>query len=128
MVVVARTSKLPVVIHVPEPFRAFMREVKQLILDGDDAATIESDDLLQCERAYGGLYDAENNRFGFRYFPGDDTQPTWDFDLSRDDIFRIAAGEMTQMTLYRCKDDRCRCLVPRPEWYCTNCDNPNDFA
>ncbi len=42
----------------PVNLQEFLHEVNELIETQDDAATIESDDLLQCECAYGGLIDA----------------------------------------------------------------------
>ena len=43
------------VVPMPDDLATFLREVHALIEADDDAATIESDDLLQCEIAYGGL-------------------------------------------------------------------------
>jgi hypothetical protein len=71
-------------VAIPRHFVDFLREVAALIEAGHEATTCQSDDLLQCDRAYGGLYDATNRRFAFRYFIDDEVK--WDFDLGVDDI------------------------------------------
>ena len=103
-----------------------MCDVNRLIHDGDESATtIESDDLLQCECVYGGLYDIVGKRFGFRYFRTDDA--TWDFDLDAHQIAQIADGTLTTLNLWQCSSGKCDCLYASEDSYCTHCDSIRHF-
>jgi hypothetical protein len=115
--------KLPADEMIPGGFAHFMRDVVALIDEGDEVAWMESDDLLQCERAYGGLYDEANGRYGFAYFVDDDEDSDicWDFDLDRQQIRDIASGKVTQIQLWRCEPD-CYRRFPRSDYYCAECD------
>lgn len=56
----SRKPKRCVTVELPFAFTKFMCEFNRRIEDGKEAATtIESDDLLQCDYIYGGLYDTE---------------------------------------------------------------------
>lgn len=122
----SRKPKERVVIELPSSFVDFMRDVNQQIADGDKAATIiESDDLLQCDRVYGGLYDVAGQRFGFRYFHTDEA--TWDFDLDAQQIAQIANGSLTSVTLWQCSSAKCGCLYATEDSYCTHCDSIRHF-
>jgi len=124
--VMARKPKQSVTIELPSAFTDFMRDVKRRIDHGDEAATIiESDDLLQCDCVYGGLYDAAARRFGFRYFHTDEV--TWDFDLDAQQIARIANGTLTTMTLWQCSNGECGCLYDAEDSYCMHCDSIRHF-
>jgi hypothetical protein len=117
-----RKPKHPVTIELPSAFTDFMREVHQQITEGDKAATtIESDDLLQCDRIYGGLYDVAGRRFGFRYFHTDDC--TWDIQLDAEQIAQIAVGPLTSVNLWQCSGGKCGCLYESQESYCMHCDS-----
>jgi hypothetical protein len=120
-----RQPKHGVSVELPAAFTDFMRDVYQRVADGDKAATtIESSDLLQCDRVYGGLYDSAKRRYGFRYFHTD--EHTWDFDLHLDDISAIATGSTTHLNLWQCKKD-CGCLHASENSYCTHCDSIRHF-
>src|SRR3990167_3844480 len=109
----ARKDKIRVDVDIPADFREFMKDVAHLIAIGDEAATWESDDLLQCDRAYGGLCDAAQKLYGFRILPGaEDVSSTvekighvtvyWDFLLKESEIHDIARGKLTSVPLWRC--------------------------
>lgn len=120
-----RKSKHSVSVELPTAFTEFIRDVQQRIMDGDEAATtIESDDLLQCECVYGGLYDISNRRYGFRYFHTDDH--TWDITLDADEISAIATGSTTHVNLWQCKKE-CGCFYSSEDSYCTHCDSIRHF-
>lgn len=119
---VFRKPKRSVTVELPSDFTSFMRDVIQRIADGDEAATtIESDDLLQCDRVYGGLYDVAGQRFGFRYFHADDA--TWDLDLDAQQIAQIANGTLTALNLWQCSGGKCDCLHAAKDSYCAHCDS-----
>jgi hypothetical protein len=123
---VSRKLKNSVTIDLPTAFTDFIRDVNQRILDGDEAATtIASDDLLQCDCVYGGLYDVARQRFGFRYFHTADA--TWDFDLDAHQIAEIANGTRTTMSLWRCSGGKCDCLYATEDSYCAHCDSIRHF-
>ncbi len=120
-----RQPKRSVSIELPSAFTDFMREVKQQIDAGDEATMIESDDLLQCDCIYGGLYDAAKRRFAFRYFHAEDV--TWDFDLDVQQIASIADGTQTTMTFWQCSNGKCDCLYHAEDSYCMHCDSMRYF-
>ena len=67
-------TKSPIRETIPDRFKRFLRDVVEAINQGDESAWMESDDLLQSERAYGGLYDTASGRYGFAYFIEDDEE------------------------------------------------------
>jgi hypothetical protein len=77
-------------VEAPPDLRQFLREVAELIDEGDEATLVESDDLLQCEYAFGGLADAETAAYAFTYFPRKGVKPNWEFDLSASEIREVA--------------------------------------
>lgn len=122
----SRKPKQSVTVQLPSAFVDFMHDVNQRIEDGDEAATtIESDDLLQCDCGYGGLYDIDGQRYGFCYFHTDDA--TWDFDLDAHQIAQIANGTLTAINLWKCLSDKCDCLYATEDSYCTHCDSIGNF-
>jgi len=79
-----RLSKKPETIEIPEGLSSFLADVHRMILEESEDATIESDDLLQCEFAYGGLEDAETGIYSFIYFPDErGTRNKWQVALSK---------------------------------------------
>ncbi len=117
-----RKRKHKVTVELPTEFVGFMRHVNELICDGDETATtLESDDLLQCECVYGGLYNAAEGRFGFRYFLTDGA--TWDLDLNAQQIAKIANGTLVALDLWQCPGRTCDCLYATEDSYCMHCDS-----
>jgi hypothetical protein len=136
----ARKEKRRVEVEIPADFRQFMKQVAHLIAIGDEAATVESDDLLQCERAYGGLCDGAQKSYSFRFFPGAQEGvssaaekepkfgPYWDFLFTESDINGIAHGNVTRVPLWRCANSECQCRHDSSDRYCPNCDNVLDYC
>ena len=124
----APKHKTRVEVAIPEKFREFMKTVTHQIEVGDEKAIIESDDLLQCDFAYGGLYDAEQKLYGFRLFPELDDGADWDFSLQEANIRAIADGHLTSVSLWQCSNSKCKCLHASEDSYCPNCDNVLDFC
>jgi hypothetical protein len=118
---VPRKPKRLVTLDLPRAFTEFMQHVDHLISIGDPRTTMESDDLLQCDRVYGGLYDRAGRRFGFRYFHGE--KATWEFDLSAQEIADIASGRVTQVSLWQCSGGKCGCYYAAEDAYCPHCDS-----
>lgn len=123
----ARNCKNQVAVELPTPFVEFMRHVDHLIASGDSATTTESDDLLQCDVVYGGLYDSAERRFGFRYFHGQGDRETWDLDLNAEQISAIAAGTLKKVELWQCPNGKCPSLHAREGAYCPRCDSIRHF-
>lgn len=120
-----RKPKTLLAVELPPAFTEFMKHVHHVISIGDDAATTESDDLLQCGRVFGGLYDRTKRRYAFRYFHNDDA--TWDFELDARQISQIAAGTLTEVELWQCSSGNCDCLYSTEDSYCTHCDSVRHF-
>lgn len=109
-------------VDVPLAVAEFMREVSALIDAQDESATMESDDLLQAPRIYGGLTDEKRRLFGFTYFPTSETLPVWELDFEESAIRLIAAGRTSRLRLLRCKRPDCGCHFSSPEDRCFRCD------
>ena len=127
-------TKLPVREAIPDGFADFMRYVVDEIDRGDMSAWTESDDLLQCEKGYGGLFDEAGGRYGFEYLVDDSDEEErkkrgydicWYFDLDRQQIRDIACGKVTQLPFWRCNPD-CGRRFPASDYYCEECDFPPD--
>src|SRR5262249_8080702 len=99
-----RTDKLQATITVehlsPDDLLGFFREVDELIKQNDEVTTIESDDLIQTKFAYGGLLEEGADRFGFTYFPEENTRPNWNIELTASEIAEIAEGKKRTLTLW----------------------------
>jgi hypothetical protein len=113
-------------VAIPERLVAFLREVHELIEQDDDAATIESDDLLQTEFAYGGLLEEDGDEFGFTYFSDEGARAKWEFELSASDIAAIAQGDRDTLRLWRCRTPGCRNRFGSPDEACFDCDYVDD--
>ena len=121
-------AKLPVRETIPPNFAHFMREVVAALDREDPAAWTESDDLLQSDRGYGGLYDQALGRYGFEFLLHGDEESReaerpicWYFDLDRQQLRDVASGKMTQIELWRCEPD-CGLRFARRDDYCDLCD------
>jgi hypothetical protein len=101
----------------------FLTEVHQLILAGDKSATTSSDDLIQADRAYGGLVNDGGFDYQFVYFPDKrGVRNKWEFTLSSSAIKEIADGKRTALTLWACPAPDCGCKFTGPEETCFHCD------
>ena len=121
----ARKPKQVVTVQIPNAITEFMVQVQKLILAGDKSTTIDSDDLLQCSKVYGGLYNTPQRLFGFRYFYSDDE--TWDFQLAATQIAAIAEGDLSELVLWQCAGGRCNCFYATEDSYCKHCDSVRYF-
>lgn len=109
-------------VEIPESLREFFEYVNEMIETEDESSLIESDDLLQSERVYGGLTDADRGDFGFTFFPEPGNRQKWEFTLDRVDIANICEGSKTTLKLWGCQTPDCRCLFSDPEGTCFYCD------
>jgi len=100
----------------------FLAEVDRLITSGDELATTESDDLMQCECAYGGLCAEGGDRYVFTYFPEAGIRHKWIFNLSAAEVSAIAAGAKRQLELWFCKANECRSGFQSADDSCFYCD------
>lgn len=120
--------KTPTREKIPQGFAVWMREVTALIEERDPLVLTESDDLIQCERGYGGLYDVAGGRYGFQYlvndYDADGFAITWDFDLDEQQIRDVAAGKLTHVDMWRCESRDCGRRFLRIDSYCEECDFP----
>ena len=93
--------------ELPNNLIAYFVDVAALINEGAEETTIESDDLIQCEYAYGGLVEEGQDLFSFRYFPGPGIENKWDFDLTKAQIQMIASGQLNSIPLWKCGVANC---------------------
>ena len=115
-------QKISQEVTIPEELRSFLQEVDELIRQQDELATTESDDLLQAERAYGGLIEEGTDRYQFTYFPGEDTRPTWELEMTATEISAIAKGQIAALSLWRCPNINCGSHFASAEGVCFDCD------
>lgn len=109
-------------VPIPEDLKAFLVEVDRLITSANDLAITESDDLLQCDCAYGGLCEEGGDTYLFTYFPEAGIRHKWIFELSAAEVSAIATGSMRQLSLWFCKSDECRSGFGSEEDSCFYCD------
>jgi hypothetical protein len=113
-------------VAIPAELSEFLAEVNRLVEARDELATTESDDLLQCDRAYGGLLQAGGARYGFTYFPEPGIRHKWEFDLSASEIADLALGRSTTLKLWFCRSPECRSGFQDAEESCFYCDYVNE--
>ncbi|MCU0713260.1 MAG: hypothetical protein MUC43_14460 [Pirellula sp.] len=107
---------------VPPALRLFLQEVAEQIRVGSPSTKIPSDDLLQCDVAYGGLLDQGGTRYGFAYFHSADRRPSWYLMLESDQIQKIADGIATELLLWKCDLKRCPTRSTMPDFQCSYCE------
>jgi hypothetical protein len=125
----APKPKLQETVKIPPRLFKFLRYAHQLIVREDDVATTQSDDLIQAEEflgwllAYGGLIEEGGSRFSFTYFSEPkQTRKSWEFELTKEQIVEIAAGRLTELTLWACSSPDCGCKFQKPDDTCFYCD------
>jgi len=125
-----RTEKIQVKITgeviIPDDLIGFFREVDDLIKHNDEVTIIESDDLIQTKFAYGGLLEEGADRFGFIYFPEENTRPQWSIELTASEIAKIVEGEKRTLTLWKCQNPNCRSFFSSESETCFDCDYIDD--
>lgn len=109
-------------VDIPARLQAFLRDVADSIDRHDDSATIPSDDLLQCEYAYGGLLRGGADLYAFTYFPRAGTRARWQLQLSADEISALADGTDRQLGLWACTDEACGSMFYSSSELCSSCD------
>jgi len=114
-------------VELPPYLVQFFTEVHQLILAGDEAATMSSDDLIQADRACGGLIKDGGSDYQFVYFPDKrGVENKWEFSVSSKTIREIAGGKRTALTLWACPSPKCGCKFSDPGETCFHCDYEDD--
>ncbi len=113
---------------VPADLRGFLQYAHRLIANGDRAALIPSDDLIQdgSRCAYGGLIEDDGDVYGCTYFPDAGTEPSWQFEITADHIASIADGITTHLSLWACAIPGCGNLFSGPDDACFYCDYVDD--
>jgi len=115
-------TKSKQIVTIPDNLLEFFYDVHELIEAEDKSALMESDDLIQCEKAYGGLLEEGGIRYGFTYFPEKGTRQKWELELDVVDIANISEGSKSDLVLWGCLESNCRCLFSDPNDTCFYCD------
>jgi hypothetical protein len=121
-----RQPKVKVDMPIPAEFASFLSAVHELIVKEDECATLESDDLLQCESAYGGLIKKGGSEYSFVFFPEEGIRVKWEVELSTTEIQQVANKELSSLVLWQCKDPECRCAFSSTKESCFYCDWKDD--
>ncbi len=106
---------------IPDDLASFLQHVSRLILEEDERAVLPSDDLLQCECAYGGLMEDSGN-YGFSYFPEEGIRVKWEVILDKQQIEKIGNRDQKELVLWKCKDPGCGCAFSDEKESCFYCD------
>jgi len=121
--------KVQQTVEIPLRLVEFLRYANEMIVEDDESATISSDDLIQIEEvrgyllAYGGLIEEGGSRFSFTYFAEPkQTRKKWEFELTIEQIAMIAAGQITELTLWACSAPDCGCKFQTRNDSCFYCD------
>ena len=112
------TEQRSILVPVPDVLRDFMTDVAERIRTRDDSATMYSDDLLQCERGYGGR--VTKKEFEFVFFPNESER--WTFRLLADEVDEIGSGHRNELRI-RVEDE-----PPIDPWSLGNLDLPQGLA
>jgi len=114
-------------VQLPSDLIQFLTEVNQLIITGDTAATSSSGDLIQADRAYGGLIEDGGSEYQFVYFPDKrGVRKKWEFSVGRNTIGEIAGGKRTALASWACSSSKCGCKFSEPKATCFYCDYEDD--
>ncbi len=115
--------KIQETVVIPRELKSFLADVHMLIVEGDESTTIESDDLLQCERACGGLLEEGRDVYGFTFFTDPEgVRNKWEIVLSKADIEKVANATLTEFSLWACQDAACGCKFSSEDETCFYCD------
>ena len=79
-------------VELPDDIIEFFASVYEMMETEEDSAMMESDDLLQAERIYGGLTDRRRKVYDFVWFPESAPQERWEMQLFADEIDEIGSG------------------------------------
>ena len=110
-----------VTVDLPEELAAFLASVSKMIDEGDELAMIESDDLLQAERMFGGRIEEDDDDWGFTYSPSIDDDARWELVFSRTQLAAIARGQVQTLELFACENPRCKFLRSDRTMTCSSC-------
>jgi hypothetical protein len=122
MRILKQQAKRRKVVRIPSELVNFLCEVDEKIKSKSEETTVESDDLLQADCAYGGLIDEGSNMFGFTFFPSEDSETTWEIVLSSEEIEAISHNQIKELSLWECTSDNCESLFPGSDYSCFTCD------
>jgi len=114
------------IVRIPLDLQEFLSQVNNMILAKDESTTIQSDDLLQCERAYGGLDEEGGRMYSFTYFPEKGIRHKWHFSLDITDVERVADGATTELSMWACPDPECHSKSMDKNNTCFYCDYVDD--
>ena len=112
------------VVVIPPNLASFFREVANAIREDSPFATTPSDDLLQCDYAYGGLGQGSPPVYHFTYFSASDVDPKskWHLSLTADEVSSVAEGSTGELSLWGCTSEACESKYPSEDSLCHVCD------
>ncbi|XZE19030.1 hypothetical protein SH449x_004340 [Pirellulaceae bacterium SH449] len=114
-------------VTVPTELKDFFCQVVAAIEKKSKCTNIHSDDLIQCDFAYGGMYEEDGEQFfGCTYFAMPRAQNAkyprrWYFYLPRQKLEMIASGKLLTIDMWRCDPD-CGDKFSRGNDICSYCD------
>jgi hypothetical protein len=116
-------------VSIPGELRDSLREVFELIQEAkhDPHIVLDYGDAIQVGAICGGRIGKKLRPFVFTYFPEEEGKRSrWYLTLDQTEIEDIGAGRMTELTMFCCTSDECRCKFREEKETCFFCDYEAD--
>jgi hypothetical protein len=120
-------------VPIPTELRDSLREVWEMVRQAKNDPDLNWNygDAIQVGAVCGGRIGDKSRPYVLTYYPeGDKKRGRWFLTLHGTEIEDIADGRMTEITMYCCTLEGCRCKFREAEGFCDHCDkasNP-DYA
>ncbi len=119
-------------VTIPQNIVNFFKTLSIDIANKEEYTQIESDDLIQPGLPetfiYGGLWDKNEDCYYFVYHPDEENgnQDRWEFNLTSEQVHKIAKGELKTLDLWACMQDGCQCKSMNKNDTCFRHDYSDD--
>lgn len=116
-------------VPIPPDLRESLRQVHDLIEQAKHDPDIELgfDDAIQVGAVCGGKFGKKRRAFHLTYFPEDEGERgRWYLTFHPTEIEDIGIGRMTEIMMYCCTTDTCRCKFREADDWCFDCDYAAD--
>lgn len=116
-------------VAIPDELRDSLRQVWEMVQEAknDRDINLDYDDAIQVGSVCGGRVGKKSRPYVLTYRPeGDEKRGRWFLTLHRSEIEDIADGVLTEITMYCCTSEGCRCKFREADGFCDVCDKVSD--